>query len=120
MTALYNYKDPKTNRRIIALAVRNKDAYIFGMGGPECGDIIIFLAEGYNNDHSDSLSTTFGVANTSVSPIFIAAGPGIKEHFSTDRIIRIVDVAPTIASIMNMRMPAQCEGAPVYQILDNN
>ena len=38
MTALYNYHDPETNRRVIALAVRNKDAYVFGMGGPECGD----------------------------------------------------------------------------------
>ena len=117
MTALYNYHDPETNRRVIALAVRNKDAYVFGMGGPECGDIVIFLAEGYNNDHSDSLSTTLGVADTSVSPIFVAAGPGIKENYSTERIIRIVDVTPTIASIMNVRMPAQCEGAPVYQIL---
>ena len=71
MTALYNYHDPETNRRVIALAVRNKDAYVFGMGGPECGDIVIFLAEGYNNDHSDSLSTTLGVADTSVSPIFV-------------------------------------------------
>ena len=59
-----------------------------------------------------------GVGETSVSPIFVAAGPGIKENFSTDRIIRIVDVTPTIAALMNVRMPANCEGAPVYQIME--
>ena len=87
------------------------------MGGPTCGDIIIWLAEGYNYDHADSLSTTEGYADTSVSPIFIAAGPGIKAGFTTTRIIRQVDLAPTLAVLANVAMPAQCEGAPIYQIM---
>ena len=40
-----------------------------------------------------------------------------KEGFYTDRYIRQVDFVPTIAALMGVRMPAQCEGAPVYQIL---
>lgn len=116
MTALYGYKDKTTGKRIIALALRNKDAVLLGMGGPECGDILYWNAEGYNYDHCDSLSTTLGFGGTSVSPIFIAAGPGLKPGY-TDRIIRQVDLAPTIATIGGVRMPAQCEGAPVYQIL---
>ena len=60
-----------------------------------------------------------GYADTSISPIFMAAGKGIKQGFTTDRVIREVDVAPTIAAIAGIRMPAQCEGAPVYQILDD-
>lgn len=119
MTALYGYHDKKTGMRVITLAVRNKDALIFGMGGPECGDIIYFLAEGYNYDHADSISTTLGLGETSVSPIFIAAGSGIKEGFVTDRVIREVDIAPTMAVLGGVRMPAQCEGAPVYQILSD-
>lgn len=116
MTALYGYRHKESGMRMIALAVRNKDAAIFGMGGPECGDIIYFLAEGYNLDHADSISTTYGEGETSVSPIFIIAGPGIKEGYYTDRVIRQVDVAPTLAYLAGVRMPAQCEGAPVYQI----
>lgn len=81
MTDLYGYKDPKTGKRVIALALRNKDAVLLGMGGPECGDILIWTAEGYNWDHADSLSTTYGEAETSVSPIFIAAGKGLKNLF---------------------------------------
>ena len=117
MTRLYGYRDKKTGKRIIALAVRNTDAVLFGLGGPECGDIIYFNAEGYNYDHGESLGTCWGDADTSVQPIFVAAGPGIKEGFETDRVIREVDFAPTIAAIGGVRMPAQCEGAPVYQIL---
>ncbi len=116
MTDLYGYKDEKTGKRIVALALRNKDAILLGMGGPECGDILFWNAEGYNYDHCDSLSTTYGVHETSTSPIFVAAGAGIKEGFVTDRWIRQVDVVPTIAILTGLRMPAQCEGAPAYQI----
>jgi len=47
----------------------------------------------------------------------MAAGPGIKENFLTDRIVKHMDVAPTAAVLLGVRMPAQCEGAPIYQIL---
>ena len=118
MTRLYGYKSPSTGKRVIALALRNKDAVLLGYGGPECGDICFWTAEGYNQDHTDSLSTTCGDADTSVSPIFIAAGPGLKKSFRTDRIIRQIDLAPTIAALAGTRMPAQCEGAPAYQIFE--
>ena len=120
ITALYGYKDKSTGHRVIALALRNKDAILLGMGGPEAGDIIYWMSEGYNYDHGDSLSTTLGMANTSVSPLFIAAGQGIKQGYFTERGIREVDVAPTVAVLGGVRMPAQCEGAPVYQIFEEN
>ncbi len=117
MTALYGYKHPVTGKRVIAVALRNKDAVLLGLGGPESGDIVYWTAEGYNYDHTDSLATTYGINDTSASPIFIAAGVGIKENFTTDRYIRETDLAPTIALLGGVRMPAQCEGAPAYQIL---
>lgn len=118
MTDLYSYKDKKTGHRVVSLAVRNKDAVLLGYGGPECGDICYFIADGYNTDHADGLSTGVGDCDTSVSPIFVAAGKGIKEGCKTERMIREIDLAPTVAALMNVRMPAQCEGAPVYQIFD--
>lgn len=116
ITDLYGYKDPVTGKRVVACALRNKDAVLFGYGGPECGDIIYWNAEGYTYDHADSLSTTLGDADTSVSPAFIIAGPGIKQGY-TDRVIRQIDFAPTVAVLGGVRMPEQCEGAPIYQIL---
>lgn len=116
MTDLYGYKDPETGKRVIALALRKKDAVLLGYGGETAGDIFFATAEGYNYDHCDPLSTCYGEGGTSASPIFIAAGKGLKEGFETDRIIRQVDVAPTISVLLGCRFPAQCEGAPAYQI----
>lgn len=116
MTDLYGYKHPVTGKRVVALALRKKDAVLLGYGGETAGDIFFATAEGYNYDHCDPLSTCFGEGETSASPIFIAAGKGFKEGYETDRIIRQVDVAPTISVLLGCRFPAQCEGAPAYQI----
>lgn len=116
MTALYSYRYPESGKRCVALALRNKDAVLLGLGGPESGDICYWVAEGYNFDHGESLSTTIGSGDTSVSPIFIAAGRGIKQGYSTQRIIRQIDFAATVAALGGVRMPANCEGAPAYQI----
>lgn len=118
MTDMYKLTDPKTGHRVISLALRNKDAMVVGMGGPECGDIVYFVAEGYTDDHGDSLSTMEGTCGTSVASVFAAAGPGIKKNYQTERIIRHVDVTPTVAVLTGLDMPAQCEGAPIYQILE--
>lgn len=114
---LYNYRDADTGKRVVGIALRNKDGVLLGVNGPECGDIFFSIEEGFNRLHGDSLSTSLGYFETSVSPIFIAAGTGIKENYTTDRTIRQVDVTPTIAALLGVRFPAQCEGAPVYQIL---
>lgn len=113
---LYSYR--MNGKRIVQFALRNKDAKLIGLGGPECGDIVYFLEEGFNHLHGDAASTLDGYFDTSVSPIFFAAGPGIKKGYKTTRVIREVDVAPTAATLLGVDMPADCEGAPVYQILE--
>lgn len=104
-------------KRVVGIAMRNKDSVVLGLGGAECGDIVFTINEGFNRLHGDGLSTAEGYAQTSVTPVFLAAGEDIKEGTITDRVIRQVDVAPTIAEILGVRKPEQCEGAPVYQIL---
>lgn len=44
MTRLYSYRDKKTGHRVVAVALRNKDAVLLGQGGPEAGDIIYWLS----------------------------------------------------------------------------
>lgn len=120
ITDLYNYR--YNGKRCIALAMRQQDAALLGLkskdGDSSIGDIVYWLTEGFNRVHGDSLSTYVGLADTSESPIFVIGGRGVKQDFYTDRVIREVDVAPTMAVLAGVRMPAQCEGAPVYQIID--
>ena len=116
ITDLYGFKHPKTGKRIVALALHNKDAILLGLGGPMGSDIVFVVHESYVEDHGAGLSTAYGYQDTSLSPIFLAAGKGIKENFRTTRYIREVDLAPTAAVLIGVDMPAQCEGAPAYQI----
>ncbi|MBQ3119717.1 MAG: alkaline phosphatase family protein [Peptococcaceae bacterium] len=120
ITELYGWKDEKTGKRIISLALHNKDAVLLGLGGPMGSDIVIFVHETFVEDHGPALSTSYGYNDTSLSPIFIAAGKGIKENFKTTRYIREVDVAPTAAVLLGVEMPNGCEGAPAYQILSES
>lgn len=119
MADLYSLRDEKTGYRLCQLALRNKDAILLGMGGPESGDIVYFVNEGFTWDHGDSLSTIDGACGTSVRSVFVAAGKGIKKNYITARYIHHVDVTPTVAALLGLRMPAQAEGAPVYQILES-
>ena len=113
---LYSYRNEQ-GERVVGLAVRNRDGELLGVNGPECGDIYFSIRENFARLHGDALTTGEGYFGTSVSPIFIAAGPGIKAGHVTERTIRQVDVAPTAAALLGVRFPAQCEGAPIYQIL---
>lgn len=113
ITALYHYE--YMGKRAISLALRNKDAKVLGMYGPECGDVVYFLNEGFNRLHGDCLTTTHGYWGSTVSPILIMAGKGFKQGAKIDRIIQQVDFAATIAAIGGVRMTRDCEGAPVYQ-----
>ncbi len=114
---LYNYR--LNGKRVISVAMRNKDAMVLGTGGPECGDVLYWLEEGVNRLHGDALPMVEGVYDTSVTPIFIAAGQGLKKGYNSQRIIRQVDMTPTVAHMLGVRMPKQCEGAVIYQILED-
>ena len=120
ITKLYGYTHPKTGKRIIALALHNKDAVLLGLGGPMGSDIVFVVHESYVEDHGAGLSTAYGYQDTSLSPIFIAAGKGIKENFRTTRYVREVDLAPTAAVLLGVDIPAECEGAPAYQIFSES
>ncbi|MFR6290456.1 MAG: nucleotide pyrophosphatase, partial [Peptococcaceae bacterium] len=113
ISALYNYR--YKGERVIQLALRNKDAKALGMYGPECGDIVYFVKEGFNRIHGDSMTTTDGYWGSTVAPIVIFSGKGFKQGEKIDRIIQQVDFAATVAALGGVRMTKGCEGAPVYQ-----
>ena len=67
MTALYGYHDKDTGKRIIALALRNKDAALLGLSGPESGDIIYFLAEHKEGDRH--LLSAYSMSGMLLKPV---------------------------------------------------
>ena len=118
ITDLYSYRDEKTGHRVISMALHQKDANLLGLGGDyTSGDIIFFVHDDYLVDHGEGLSTATGYNDTTLSPIFVAAGPGVKEGFEMELFPREVDVTPTAAVLLGVRIPKQCEGSPAYTIL---
>lgn len=115
MTKLYQATSPN-GKRLCSLALRAKDAIHLGLGGPECGDIILFQNDDFTAEHGGGMSTALGLSHTSQSPIFVAAGKGIKQGEIITRVVRTIDIAPTVAVLAGVRMPKDAEGAPAYQI----
>jgi len=114
---LYNYRDPKTGRRVISLAVNKRDMESLGIGGPHCGDIAYFLHEDFSRTHGNGLhnQTNYGY---SAKALFMMAGAGIKKGEVIKRKVRMVDVAPTICHLAGAPMPRDVEGGVIYQGLE--
>jgi len=51
-------------------------------------------------------------------PVFMLAGPGIRRNTCGSLRVNLVDVAPTLAHVLGIRPPAQCEGRIVYEALE--
>ena len=139
---LYDIKDPLTGQRPIALALTNQDAQFIGLSGERAGDIIvaanpIFVLDnrvktdkelfenvkvGFPDGsiHGSQLpSVDLGEQGT-IKSMFIAHGPKIKKGYVRDKPINMVDVAPTMASILGIDRPKNCEGRILYDIFSED
>lgn len=50
-------------------------------------------------------------------PVFLLSGPGVKRGDRGDRRVNLVDVAATLAHVLDIEPPAQCEGRIVREAL---
>jgi len=55
------------------------------------------------------------VGYASNRPVFMLSGPNVKANVRGDRRVNLVDVAPTLAHILGIDPPAQCEGRIVRE-----
>ncbi|MFX0066793.1 MAG: alkaline phosphatase family protein [Candidatus Hermodarchaeota archaeon] len=144
---LYSIKDPESNGSVIHQVIRKEDATNQGLNGNRVGDLIYFLKPPYsifdgNLDYLDASSissnqlsesevndskTFFGAhayylpstrfSDFSVSAPFIISGPGIKEGLELKDPIKLVDIAPTLAYILDIVKPANSQGKVLHNII---
>jgi len=114
---LYNYRDPKTGRRVVTFALKQSEMELVGLDGTHTGDIFFQLENDFSREHGNGLSNAQR-AGHSLRCLLIAAGAGIKKNTVIDRKVRIVDIVPTICHLQNLPLPEQVEGAIVYQMLE--
>lgn len=137
---LYDIKDEKTGLRPISLALRNGDAEFLGLSGQMAGDIIFAANPVYAIDnrvrvneplfedlktglpdgsiHGQQLpSVDLGQYGT-IKSMFIAHGPKIKKGYVRKKPISLLDVAPTIAHILDIPAPRDSEGAVMHDLFE--
>jgi len=117
ITDLYNYRDPITNRRVVAFAMTMEEARQLNVGGEHTGDIFFQLHKDFGVEHAmyPSYVTNHGFSLTSLC---MMCGAGIKKGVVIDRQIQAVDIVPTICAVCDVVPPCDVEGGVIYQALE--
>jgi predicted AlkP superfamily phosphohydrolase/phosphomutase len=114
--ALLTYVDPSTGKRPVSLALSKRDARILGLYGDHVGDVIYALYPWYSGQHGNILpAAEWGIG--SLKGLLTFTGPGIKKGYRLERNCNLIDVVPTICYLLDLPLPAQAEGAVLYQVL---
>jgi len=129
---LYDLKSPKTGEPCISIAVRGEDAAGLDYYGPSglYGDVVFAARPGYTLDPPVTedlliLKEQPGVARhgmhhptfRDVHAVCIMSGAGVKKGHVRDRPIHLTDMAPTVAHIAGMPIPAQADGTVLHDII---
>lgn len=116
--ALHAYTDPATGQHPFVLALTRADAEILNLTGELVGDVVYGLQPGFDGAHGKQLpSASFGIGGQHST--FILAGAGVRKGIVLQRQVRVVDVAPTIAYLLGIPMPANVEGGVIYEALED-
>jgi predicted AlkP superfamily phosphohydrolase/phosphomutase len=139
--ALLDWRDPLTNRRVVALALKLEDAAVIGFWGDPatsaCGDVVFTFNRGFGwgppleggsvgtgrgAQHGSQIPTTETAYFTNMATL-IAAGPGIRAGYERDYqrhgLMRMEDFAPTVAHALGLRPPRHARGAPLYDLWES-
>ena len=144
--ALLDWRDPKTGKRAVALALKLEDAQIIGFWGEDQGDVVFTYNRGFGwgavyergaggepTADRPSIGPGRGALHGSQIPpsetssftnmgCMIMTGSDIKAGYERDwrrhGLMREIDIAPTLSHIMGLRPPAQNRGAVLTDIFD--
>ncbi|HUT36774.1 MAG TPA: alkaline phosphatase family protein [Planctomycetota bacterium] len=113
---LYDYTDPRTGKKPIAFALKKSDARIIGLYGDYVGDVVYGVHADVAGEHGRQLTTgDFGVGD--MHGLFLMAGPGVRKGVELNRTVWLTDIVPTLCYLTGFPVPAQAEGAVLYQAL---
>jgi len=118
LDALTNFRDPETGLKPISLALKREDARILGLYGDRVGDVVFAVSPQFGGQHGVHLpAAEHGLG--SLKSLLIMAGPGVKKGYVMQRTAWLVDIVPTICYLADLPVPADAEGAVLYQALED-
>ncbi len=118
INALHSYRDPGTGKCPFAFILRKEEAKMLGLKGDSVGDIVFGLYPEAPGEHGRQ--TTSGEYSIgSMKGLMILSGPGIRKGAVLERMVNIADVVPTLCYVAGLPVPRDCEGAIIYQALED-
>ncbi len=113
---LYDHTDAKSGTKPVAFALKKSDARIIGLHGDCVGDVVYGVRPEVSGEHGRQLTTgQYGVGD--MRGLFLMAGPGVRRGVRLERTVWLTDIVPTICYLTGFPVPAQAEGAVLYQAL---
>jgi predicted AlkP superfamily phosphohydrolase/phosphomutase len=126
-------------KRVVAYALKKRDAQILGHFGPEAGDVVFIMnafhgpgrmGEGTavrralgSSEHGTLIATTRTEFSSDLATAIIA-GPGIRRGYLRDHehqgFWRLADVVPTIAHLLGFQPPRDSRGGVMYDAFEDN
>jgi arylsulfatase A-like enzyme len=80
--------------------------------------VVFALDPLFEDEHGPHLPTAQrGIGD--LRTLFILAGPGVKQGAEIERTVRLADIVPTFCYLTDLPVPRDCEGAVVYQALED-
>jgi len=114
--ALYAHREPASGHCPFSLALTREDARMVNLWGERLGDVVYTLRPEYDGAHGRQLPTArLGIG--SQRSTFVMAGPGVKRGAALQRLVRVVDVAPTVCRLIGLPMPRDVEGGVIHEAL---
>jgi predicted AlkP superfamily phosphohydrolase/phosphomutase len=128
---LINLIDPRTGDRPVLIAGPRAHFNSLGAGGDAMGDIVFCLASGYQarNDRGPLFQVTepgkeftsghdhFWPLDPRLHSRLFAAGPLIAQRTTCGATHSVIDVAPTLATLLGIPSPAHSEGRAMTELI---
>ncbi len=127
-------RDPASGDYVFELVLKKENAEFLGLYSDRVGDVVFFQKaefskpgppvvrdpdeafRGAANHHPFLHSPKFDIGSMRAVTIF--SGPGIRKGIESPRPINLVDIAPTVAHVLDMPAPAQAEGRLLREIFE--
>ncbi len=140
-TLMRDIKDPDTGEHVFSFVLTRDEAPAVGLYGPHVGDLAFCYAGGYRwsgahvramgeervvfpctGGNHGPMIPCYETDTTTVYGTLILAGPGVREGIretaAEKGMRRTVDVAPTLAHLLDVEPPAQNEGRVLHEFLE--